>query len=109
MQTLYNKRVLIEYSENIFNDWYTIYVLNDDKYYNIHIVSELFQDNELNTLQYQESKEDTSIEQFDKLRLTKELIEFALWNKFYGYNRKTYTFTIKSEVGIDFTKEETAA
>ena len=105
MNTLYNKRVLIEYSENIFNDWYTVYVLDDDKYYNVHIVNDDFKNEELNTLQYQLEKECFNLDTFDKLSLTKDLLEFALWYKFYGYNRKSYIFHIDSDIDIDFSKE----
>ena len=102
MNTLYNKAILKKLTLQIFNDYYTLFILDDKEYYNIHILSNLFQDNELNTLQYQMEKSTCKLEEFDELMLTKDIIEFALWNKFYGYKDKSYLFNINSEIDIDF-------
>ena len=97
----YGKKVLKKLEVNVFNSYYTVMVLDDGDYYNIHVISDSFQDDELNTLRYQEPKECVNIEEFDELRLTKDAIEFAMWNKFYGFKGKSYLFTINEEIDID--------
>lgn len=99
---LYNKTILKEHSEYLFNRYYTLYVLDDKDYYNIHITCDKFQGNELNTLYLQEPKADVNLSEFDDLYITKLLLEFALWDKFYGYKDKSYQFEIKDTVDIDF-------
>ena len=100
MEMKYNKRILKQYTENIFGEYYTLYVLDDGDYYNIHIVTDRYKDEELNTLQFQDPKQDVSFDKFDELYITKLILEFALWSRFYGYDNKVYQFEIKS--AIDF-------
>lgn len=104
MNKLYDKEILKELTVSVFNEYYTIYVLDDNKYYNIHILSDLFKQDELNTLIYQEPKEYCKLSNFDELTLTKDIIKFALWNKFYGYKNKSYIFNINNEIDIDFSE-----
>lgn len=104
MKKLYDKEILKELTISIFNDYYTIYVLDNKEYYNIHILSDLFKQDELNTLRYQESKQDYKLSYFDELTLTKDIIEFALWNKFYGYKNKSYSFNINHDIDINFSE-----
>lgn len=59
----------------------------------------------MNTLQLQEPKQDISFNEFDDLYITKLILEFALWSKFYGYKNKSYNFEIKDYVDIDFKEE----
>jgi hypothetical protein len=92
----YNKPILKELSLTIFNDYYKLYVLDDTDYYNIHIICNYFKDEELNTLYLQEPKQDININDIDELYMTKTLLEFALWNKFYGYKDKSYSFSINT-------------
>ena len=101
MGTKYGKQILKEIETNVFNHCYTLLVLDDNKYYNVHIIDDNFRDEELNTLKYQCSKENTSLDFFDDIKMTNEIIQHALWDKFYGYKNKTYTFCIKTEVDID--------
>ena len=100
MEMKYNKRILKQYTENVFGEYYTLYVLDDKDYYNIHIVTDKFRDEELNTLQRQEPKQYVSFNKFNELYITKLILEFALWSRFYGYDNKVYQFEIKS--AIDF-------
>ena len=100
MEMKYNKRILKQHTENIFGEYYTLYVLDDKDYYNIYIVTDKYRDEELNTLQLQEPKQNVSFNEFNELYITKLILEFALWSKFYGYDNKVYQFEIKS--AIDF-------
>lgn len=101
MTTKYNKRILKQYTENIFGEDYTLYILDSKDYYNIHIVTDEYRDEEFNTLKFQEPKQDVLLDEFDDLYMTKLILEFALWSKFYGYKNKTYQFEIESTIDFD--------
>ena len=101
MATKYGRNILKRFSVNLFNNDYELLVLDGDKYYNIHIIDNKFRDDELNTLKYQEDKECTSLESFDNIRMTNDMVQHALWDKFYGYKNKTYIFDIRAKVDID--------
>lgn len=97
----YNKKILKQHTENIFGGYYTLYILDNEDYYNIHIVTDEYRDEELNTLRLQESKQDVSLDELDDLYMTKLILEVALWSKFYGYKNKTYQFEIESTIVFD--------
>lgn len=101
MEMKYNKRILTQHTENVFGDYYTLYVLDAGDYYNIHIVTDKYKDKEFNTLLFQDPKQNVSLNKFDRLHITKLILEFALWSKFYGYDGKVYQFKIKSTVDFD--------
>lgn len=90
----YNKRVLKSENINIFNQDYTIYILDDGDYFNIHIENDKYKDEEANTIWDVESKEHITLEDLDKVYLYEEVVKFALWDKFYGYKDSLYTFDI---------------
>ena len=90
----YGKKVLKSETTNIFNQEYTIYILEEGDYFNVHIVATKYKDEELNTLWTQVSKKNVTLEKFDKVYLYEEMVEFALWDKFYGYKDSLYTFDI---------------
>ena len=92
----YNKRVLKSENINIFNQDYTIYILDDGDYFNIHIINDGYKDEEDNTLLNQEPKENITLEDLDKVYLYEEVVKFALWNKFYGYKDSLYTFDVNN-------------
>lgn len=97
----YNKKILKQYTENLFNQSYTLYVLDNKDFYDIHIVDDAFEDTELNTLYLQEPKQDVSPFKFDEIYMTTILLEHALKMKFYGYKNKVYQFTVKSIIDFD--------
>ena len=101
MEIKYNKRILKQYTENVFGEYYTLYVLDDEDSYNIHIVTDKYVDDELNTLQLQEPKQNVSLNKFNELYMTELILEFALWSKFYGYDNKVYQFEVKSAIDFD--------
>ena len=97
----YGKKILKQLTLNVFGSYFTFILLEEGDYYNIHILSEFYRDEELNTLRYQEEKSYVSLDDFDELKMTKDIIEFAMWNKFYGFKNKSYNFCVQSEVDID--------
>ena len=101
MATKYGKQVLKRLGVSLFNNYYELLVLDDKDYYNIHIIDDKFRDDELNTLKYQEGKEYVSLDDFDDIRMTSDIVQHAMWDRFYGYKNKTYTFNVQSEVDID--------
>lgn len=90
----YGKKVLKFEEIDIFNQDYTIYILDDEECFDIHIVNDKYKDEELNTLWLQEPKECITLEDFDEVYLYEEVVKFALWDKFYGYKDNLYTFDI---------------
>lgn len=90
----YGKKVLKSEDINIFNQDYTIYILDAGDYFDIHIVNDGYKDEEDNTLLNQEPKEYITLEDLDKVYLYEEVVKFALWNKFYGYKDSLYTFDV---------------
>lgn len=90
----YGKKVLKSEVINIFNQDYIIYVLDGRNSFDIHIVNDGYKDEEDNTLLNQEPKEHITLEDLDKVYLYEEVVKFALWNKFYGYEDSLYTFDI---------------
>lgn len=101
MAMKYGKKILKQYAENIFGKDYTLYILDGGDYYNIHIVTDGYRDKELNTLIFQDPKQDVSFNKFDKLFITKRILEFALWSKFYGYKNKAYQFKVESKIDFE--------
>ena len=97
MTKIYDKEVINELEVNLFNRDYKIIVLDNSEQdtYDIHIITEHFDESELNTLHLQEPKDAVSADKFDKLYLTMIVTEFALWHKLYGYKNKVYSFSIK--------------
>lgn len=90
----YGKKVLKSEDIDIFNQYYTIYILDGGDCFDIHIVNDKYKDEELNTLWLQEPKECITLENFDEVYLCAEVIKFALWDKFFGYKDNLYTFDV---------------
>ena len=99
MSKLYNKELIAELEVNLFNRDYRIVVLDNKKQnmYDIHIITDLYAKDELNTLILQAPKDEVSADRFNKLYLTMTATEFALRDELYGYKGKSYTFSIKIE------------
>lgn len=97
MTKLFNKEVIAELEVNLFDRDYNILVLDNEKQdtYDIHIITDRYAKDELNTLILQEPKDAVSADRFNKLYLTMTATEFALWDELYGYNGKGYSFSIK--------------
>ena len=99
MTKLFNKEVIAELEVDLFDRDYNIVVLDNEKQntYDIHIITDRYVNDELNTLFLQEPKDVVFRDKFDKLHLTMVTTEFALWDELYGYRGKGYTFSIKIE------------
>lgn len=97
----YGKEIVKNCTQNVFGEWYTLLVLDDKDFWNVHIICDRYRDDELNTLKYQEPKECVELEKFNELSMTQNILQFALWNRFYGYDNKTYTFSVTNEVDIN--------
>lgn len=97
MSKLYNKELIAELEVNLFNRDYRIVVLDNKKQnmYDIHIITDRYAKDKLNTLILQEPKDEVSADRFNKLYLTMTATEFALWDELYGYNDKVYSFNVK--------------
>ena len=80
----YNKNVVAHYEKHIDNESFKVIVLDDNDYYNIHIISECYKDEELNTIKQQELKEDISKDYFTKARMISYLAEHLIWDRFYS-------------------------
>lgn len=92
----YNKKILKMETINIFNQEYTVYILDDEDYYNIHIENDKYKGEEFNTVWDVVSKENVTLDELDKVYLYETVVAFALWDKFYGYKDNYYTFDITS-------------
>ena len=80
----YNKEIIKEYTKYLDNEEFKVYVLDDEKYFNIHVISDRFKDEELNTLQLQEPKESVNKDYFSTQRLITYLMDFFMWDRFYN-------------------------
>lgn len=97
MSKIYNKEVINELEVKLFNRDYKIIVLDnlEQDTYDIHILTEHFDEFELNTLILQKPRDSVFVDALDDLYLTMIVTEFALWDELYGYKGKSYTFSIK--------------
>lgn len=89
----YNKKVISHYQKFLDNENFEVFVLDDKDYFNIHVISEHFKDEEMNTLKLQESKEDIKrnikniksySDYFTKEKLISYLLEHFIWDRFYN-------------------------
>lgn len=84
MTIKYNKKVITSYSKFIDGERFSVYVLDDNEYYNIHVISESYKQDEMNTLKLQEPKESVNLEYFTNARLITYLMEHFIWDRFYN-------------------------
>ena len=92
----YNKKILA--SKDVFynNKYIEVLILDDGDYYNIHIIDEDFKDEELNTLKLQEPKDCITLEEItNPVKLECYALEHILWDKFYGFKGKMYSFNVE--------------
>ena len=92
MKTKYNKKVIAYYERTIDNEDFEVIVVDenelhpdDEKYYNVHVISERFQTDELNTLKLQEPHSciEDAKQYFDKKYMISTLMEHFIWDRFY--------------------------
>lgn len=91
----YDKTILAEHFTSYNDRYFTVLVLDDNDYYNIHVIDDKFKDDELNTLKLQEPKSCVTLEEVtDPMQLEFHALEHALWDKFYGYKDNMYSFSV---------------
>ena len=91
----YNKKILAKH-EVFYNRFIEVLVLDDKDYYNIHIIDENYKDDELNTLKLQEPKEYVALDEItNPIKLECYALEHLLWDKFYGFKGKMYSFNVE--------------
>ena len=92
----YNKKILANKIVYYNNRYVEVLVLDDKDYYNIHVLDDAYQDDEMNTLKLQEPKYCVSLEEvINPIRLECQALEHLLWDKFYGTNDKMYSFNVE--------------
>ena len=87
----YNKEVVAKYEKYLDGEYFEVIVTNEDtysdgeKYYNVHILSEKYCKDELNTLFLQEPHSciENPKEYFSKEYLVSRLMEHFIWDRFY--------------------------
>lgn len=81
----YNKKVLAHYEKELDGEEFAAIVLMDDsnEYYNIHVISERFQSDEINTLKLQEPINCVTLESFTAAKLAGYIMEHFIWDRFY--------------------------
>lgn len=91
----YNKKILANKIVYYNNRYVEVLVLDDKDYYNIHVLDDSYQDDEMNTLKLQEPKEYVTLEEVtNTIRLECQALEHLLWDKFYGKDNKMYSFNV---------------
>ena len=92
----YGKKILAQRSIEVNGDEYTCFILDDGgDYYDVHIVDDHYQDDELNTLKLQEPKDVAKLDVVtSKAFMLSQIMEHVLWHLCYGDNNKHYDFNI---------------
>jgi hypothetical protein len=89
---------LAQRSIEVDGDEYTCFVLDDNDYYNVHVVDDHYHDDELNTLKLQEPKDVAKLDVVtSKAFMLSQIMEHVLWHLCYGDNDKHYDFNIDYE------------
>lgn len=84
MKRKFNKKVIAQFEKRLDGENFEVFVLDDGEYYNVHVISERFKSDELNTLKLQEPKEYVTLEYFSQAQLIAYLMEHFIWDRFYG-------------------------
>lgn len=95
----YGKKILAKRSVEVNGDEYTCFILDDGDYYNVHMIDDYCQDDEMNTLILQEPKECVSLEKVtSKAFMLSQIMERVLLYMCYDNdNNKRYDFSITYE------------
>jgi hypothetical protein len=86
--TLYyfDKEIIAEYSTTLDGEYFSVYVCHSKQkdYWDIHVISEKYKNDETNTLKLQEPKECVNKEYFTEARLICYLMDHFIWDRFYS-------------------------
>ena len=92
----YNKKILANKTVYYNNKYVEVLILDDKDCYNVHVIDDVYRDDEINTLKLQEPKEYVTLEYItDPVRLECFALEHLLWDNFYGYKGKMYSFNVE--------------
>ena len=92
MATYYGKNLIASYKKNLDGEDFKVIIVDEnklcsdgDKYYNVHILCDTFNQDEMNTLKLQESHSavENPKEYFDKKYMIGALMEHFIWDRFY--------------------------
>lgn len=103
---MYGKNIVAEYEKYLDDENFRVVVTYDPEicsdgqtYYNIHVISERYKNDELNTLKLQEAKSYVKDEKeyFNNARLISYLMDHFIWDRFYNEGIFTGYTTIEFE------------
>jgi len=93
----YKKEVVATFDRELDGEQFSVLVLDDKDYYNIHVISERYKADEMNTLSQQISKESMSKDSFTTAKLIGYLMEHFIWDRFYDLGMLSSSITIDIE------------
>lgn len=81
----FGKKIVASLEKYLDNEQFEVIVVEDDDNYNIHVMSEKYNDDELNTMKLQEPKDCIdSIAYFNNAMLISYLMDHFIWDRFYN-------------------------
>ena len=82
----FNKKIIAKYFKTLNGESFEVYVLDDGEWFNIHVIDETFNQDEMNTLKLQETKTKETLNSgyFNKAQLVCYLMEHFIWSEFYS-------------------------
>lgn len=83
MKTKFGHKVIAHYEKALDGEEFVAVVTDNGDYYNIHVISERYKADEMNTLKLQEPKDCVGIEYFTKAKLASYIMEHFIWDRFY--------------------------
>lgn len=93
---LYNKPILARECFYYESRYIEVCVLDAKDYYNIHVFDDKYKQDEMNTLKLQEPKECATLDEItNPIKLECYALEHYLWDKYYGYKGKMYSFNVE--------------
>lgn len=100
MKTKFGHKVIAHYEKELDGEFFEVIVTlpKNSEYYNIHVLSERYQNDESNTLKLQEGIEYCTPEGFTNAMLAGYLMEHFIWDRFYSeFGAVRISVTIEAE------------
>lgn len=100
MKTKYGHKVVAHYEKELDGEYFEVIVTRPKnyEYYNIHVISERYRDDEINTLKLQEHKDYVNDNTFTAAKLASYLMEHFIWDRFYSeFGAAGISVSIESE------------
>ena len=92
METKFGKPILAQFH---YKD-YSVFVLDDKDWYNVHVIDPIFEQSEMNTLELQEPADIINSPVLTEKGMMEILGEHILWEIFYGYGITSWSVTLES-------------